>query len=203
MQTLTFEDVYGTEDISVITAARLSATFTYITPVARARNDDLAKWHVADGGYQDNYGVATLVDWLDAALLNSETTPADEAGACGNRLRVAVVRIGAHEEQAQAGNRSWAFQIGAPMQVLLAIRTAGPKARNEMELELLARAGLGTRLGIVCFDYESDDSPLSWHLSDEQRRRIAAAWTGTAIQRQRQKLDDFLHGDGTTVFACG
>jgi hypothetical protein len=158
---------------------------------------------VADGGYQDNYGVATLVDWLDAALLNSETTPADEAGACGDRLRVAVVRIGAHEEQAKAGNRSWAFQIGAPIQVLLAIRTAGPKARNEMELGLLARAGLGTRLGVVCFDYESDDSPLSWQLSDEQRRRITTAWTSTMIQQQRQKLDDFLHGDGNTVFECG
>jgi hypothetical protein len=202
MQTSTFEDIYKGEDVSVLTAARLSATFTYVTPVARARKDPLDDWHVADGGYQDNYGVATLVDWLAAALLNSSTEPADAAGPCGDRLRVAIVRIGAHEAPPTAGPRSWAFQIAAPIQVLLAIRTAGPKARNETELDLLAHGGLGPRLGIVCFPYDGEESPLSWHLSDAQRAAIVGEWKRDMHQEQRRRLHDFLHGDGKTYVTC-
>jgi hypothetical protein len=205
MQTLTFEDHYGERDIAVVTAARLSATFTYVTPVARARPDEHTKWHIADGGYQDNYGVATLVDWLGAALIDRQTAvePVDEAGrACGDRLRLAIVRIGAHEAERKAANRSWAFQIGAPLQVLLAIRTAGPRARNDMELELLAQAGLGLRLGVVCFDYANEDSPLSWHLSDAQRRHIQMAWHDVKNQKKMKALDDFLHARSTLLDGC-
>src|SRR5215470_13628022 len=45
--------------VSVLTAVRLSATFTYVTPVAHARDPHATKSHLADGGYQDNFGVAT------------------------------------------------------------------------------------------------------------------------------------------------
>ena len=150
---------------------------------------------MADGGYQDNYGVATLVDWLEAAL------PAvnEQAAACGDRLRVVVVTIGGHETEAKGGNRSWAFQIGAPVQVLLAIRTAGPKARNDMELELLKGAGLGPRLGIACFEYVSDDSPLSWHLSDRQMRGIKDRWRAADIEARLQSLADFFAGTTATL----
>ncbi len=200
LQTRTFESIYG-QDVSVVTAARLSATFTYVTPVARAREAQV-KWHVADGGYQDNYGVATLVDWLDAALLApAAAAPADALGPCGDRLRVALVRIGAGEAEPQAANRSWAFQVGAPLQVLLAIRTAGPRSRNNMELALLREAGLRPHLGLFCFDYANADSPLSWHLSDEQRRRITDAWQEPKIQGERQALQDFLTGR-TTDSGC-
>jgi hypothetical protein len=205
MQTLTFEDHYRERDIGVVTAARLSATFTYVTPVARARPDEPTKWHIADGGYQDNYGVATLVDWLDAALIDSESAaePVDEAGqSCRDRLRVAVVRIGAHEAEGKAANRSWAFQLGAPVQVLLAIRTAGPRARNDMELELLTQAGLGPRLGVVCFDYANEDSPLSWHLSDAQRRHIQMAWRDVKNRNKVKALDDFLHARSPVLDGC-
>ena len=58
----------------VSTAARLSATFPYVTPAARALpradlvpNSDaesLSTYHVVDGGYADNEGAVTSVDWM-------------------------------------------------------------------------------------------------------------------------------------------
>jgi len=156
------------------------------------------KWHMADGGYQDNYGVGTLVDWLDTAL-SAATPPVNETGAsCANRLRVAVVLIGTQESDSPARNRSWAFQIGAPLVTLLNIRSAGPKARNDMELELLG--GQRGRLGVMCFNYANDDSPLSWHLSAAQKQKINDEWKTQADQRQL--VDDFLHGRRDAPSTC-
>jgi len=198
MRTDTFDRVYPGRDISVVTAARLSASFTYVTPVSRAWPEDPSKWHVADGGYQDNYGVGTLVDWLDTAF-GVAAPSVDETGAsCAGRLRVAVVLIGSREADSPGRNRSWAFQMGAPMVTLLNIRSSGPQARNAMELELLAaRRG---RLGAICFTYANDDSPLSWHLSEAQKQKIREAWKGQA--EQRQLLDDFLHGRRDAPATC-
>jgi len=76
------------------------------------------------------------------------------------------------------------------MVTLLNIRSAGPKARNDMELELLA--GVRGPLGAICFTYANDDSPLSWHLSEAQKQKIRDAWKDQA--EPRRLLDDFLHG---------
>lgn len=120
---------------------------------------------------------------------------ADATGAkgkpCGGRLRIAIVLNGAHEGLAKVKKGSWAFQVGAPLNVLLAIRTAGPKERNRVEVELLRR-GLGARLGVACFDYEAEDSPLSWHLSDRQRQEIRDAWNTKPIQGRVRDLAAFL-----------
>ncbi len=49
-------------DVSVVTAARLSAAYPYVSPAARAKEGGKAAHHVVDGGYYDNYGVSSLVD---------------------------------------------------------------------------------------------------------------------------------------------
>jgi hypothetical protein len=63
-----FHDVKGYEslDLSAVTAARLSATFTYVTPVSRALccPPRQHRYHIADGGYYDNYGLAQSRNYL-------------------------------------------------------------------------------------------------------------------------------------------
>ena len=54
-------------DIAIVTGARLSATFPYVTPAARAETPGPMP-HLVDGGYYDTYGMATLVGWLDQAV---------------------------------------------------------------------------------------------------------------------------------------
>ena len=58
----------------------MSATFSYVSPAARAACFDKKKsrsssaekspgqLHLIDGGYNNNYGVASALDWLSAAL---------------------------------------------------------------------------------------------------------------------------------------
>ena len=46
-----FEALYPGEDVSIASAARLSAAFPYVSPAARADSDDPASVHVVDGGY--------------------------------------------------------------------------------------------------------------------------------------------------------
>jgi glycerophosphoryl diester phosphodiesterase len=72
---LEYEDVLARDetetDVSVGTAARLSAAWPYVSPAARANVRGAAP-HLVDGGYYDNYGVASLVEWLDDELQREE-----------------------------------------------------------------------------------------------------------------------------------
>src|SRR5262245_5245546 len=61
-------------NLAVVTAARLSATFPIASPPARLERSrgSASHIHIVDGGYYDNYGTATLLDWLEQGL--AETT---------------------------------------------------------------------------------------------------------------------------------
>jgi hypothetical protein len=153
-------------DVAVVTAARLSASFPYVTPAARS-NGPGPQPHVVDGGYYDNYGMATMVEWLDAALQDT-----------GNEIEsVLVIQIhGAPvssdlADKRHAKTRGWFFQAFAPISTLLSVRSAGQVAHNNIELELLqqkwsARVPIHT----AKFEFGNPDPPLSWHLTLPRRR---------------------------------
>jgi hypothetical protein len=62
-----FYDLYPYTDVPVVTAVRLASTFPYVTPAARALSTK-PEYHIVDGGYYDNYGVSSLIAWLDQAF---------------------------------------------------------------------------------------------------------------------------------------
>ena len=81
----TLSEFLGAKDtyaIDIWTAARLSATFSYVSPAARAfvskevgssqEHEHLwgkkDKFHFIDGGYHDNYGVMSALNWLKTAI---------------------------------------------------------------------------------------------------------------------------------------
>lgn len=63
-------------DLSLFTAARLSAAFTYVSPATRIpdqfvpRSNDGRRpaFHVVDGGYFDNDGVSSAIEFLTSAV---------------------------------------------------------------------------------------------------------------------------------------
>jgi hypothetical protein len=64
-----FNTLYAGYDIDVVTAARLSATFSYVSPISRYVGENpQGNYHIADGGYFDNSGVVTMVEWLNEWL---------------------------------------------------------------------------------------------------------------------------------------
>jgi Patatin-like phospholipase len=127
------------KDVAVVTSARLSATFPYVTPASRA--DIGGPWkgelHVVDGGYYDNYGVSTLVEWLDSAL------EADVADAKRQIKRVLVIQINGFPEPdnsnppRSSSRRSWVFQFYAPLTTMFRVRNAGQRGHKQIELDLL------------------------------------------------------------------
>src|SRR5262249_22824295 len=69
-----FFALYPDCDLPVPPAARLSATFTYVSPLTRAElpcdggtSSKRFTYHIADGGYFDNDGIVSAMEWLHQA----------------------------------------------------------------------------------------------------------------------------------------
>lgn len=151
-----------TLDVAVVTAARLSATFPYVTPAARPDDGgpDKAQFHVVDGGYFDNYGMDTLLEWLDDGLteLQSDPTKRDRFA----KLQVMIVEI--HEAPDPhrlvppkvRQKRSWFFQTYAPLVTLFSVRTAGQRSHNQVDLTLMKQKWAG-KIQHVLFEFGTHD----------------------------------------------
>jgi len=185
-------------DVRIVTAARLSATFPYVTPASRCDGPG-PQPHIVDGGYYDNYGMATLVEWLDEAL----------AGANGKIESVLVIQIhGAPVEsnlsdERHATTRGWFYQAFAPIKTLLNVRTAGQVAHNNIELELLQQkwSAAGMPIHTVTFEFNNPDTPLSWHLTPEEIAAIESAWKNDMTDC-RKAVRAFLEGNDK-LHKCG
>jgi hypothetical protein len=181
-------------DVGIATAARLSATFPYVTPASRS-NGPGSQPHVVDGGYYDNYGMASLVEWLDEAL----------TGSNGAITEVPVLQIhGAPvddnpREQRYGKTRGWFYQAIAPLSTLAAVRTAGQIAHNQIELELLRQkwAAKNVTIESVTFEFSNQKAPLSWHLTPEEVTAIGNEWA-SRMGSCRRRVRSFLAGTGGT-----
>jgi hypothetical protein len=165
-----FEDLYPGTDVQIVTAARLSASFTYVAPAARA---DLAgpQYHVVDGGYYDNYGMTTLMQWLQQALEDSSPRP----------KRVLVLQIRGTPPAGQAPpdpSHGWFYQAWAPVEAMLDVRTTGQLSHNEEEFQRLQEqwASRGVELDNAVFQFCGSRPPLSWHLTAREKQAIASEW---------------------------
>ena len=180
-------------DVSVVTATRLSAAYPYVSPAARADVGGKAAYHVVDGGYYDNYGISSLVSWLDHKLKEDDSIE-----------RVLIVQIlgapsdvqptSAESAQDLKEKRGWFYQAFAPASTVLNVRGAGQSAHNEVELDLLRDKWCGKDLRpaggreqcvnderhvdieTAVFEFDGADSPLSWHLTEAQKGVIGEQW---------------------------
>jgi hypothetical protein len=181
-------------DISAVTAARLSAAYPYVSPAARTKKGGKTAQHVVDGGYYDNYGVSSLVDWLDRELKDHK-----------NIKRVLVIRIhgaptglGAVEG---GGKRGWFYQAYAPASTVLNVRGTGQLVHSKVELGLLADRWCADERRVdietATFEFDEPDSPLSWHLTAGQQQDIEDEWKGEFSGYDRERgwdvVDHFLN----------
>jgi len=164
-----FFELYPTADIDVATAARLSATFPYVTPLARASNQPAsAGFHIGDGGYYDNSGLLSVVEWLQEAAPQLE------------HHEVVLILIDAKPGSEAAGQAwSWQRQLVGPMATLLNVRTSSQQLRDSIELEI-AKSYLGNlnvKIKPAPFLFASDvATPLSWHLTPSQIEEVHNSW---------------------------
>ena len=167
-----FEDLYPGADVRAVTAARLSASSPYVSPAVRP---DLPgrQYHVVDGAYYDNYGMTTLIEWLNQAL----------EGAADRRWpkRVLVLQIRAAPSSSDTspdGWHGWPYQAWAPIETMLTVRTTGQLSHDEQEFTRLQQlwAGRGVEIDNAVFQFCGSRPPFSWHLTGREKQQIEQEW---------------------------
>ena len=169
--TIQFSRTFAQYDVPVATAARLSATFPYVSAEAQAsRGPAKARVHVGDGGYYDNSGVLSALEWLE------------EASPALNDHRVLMLLIDAEPGNPEAGKRwSWQRQMISPLDTLLKVRSASQLVRGNFELGIGLRqlhwGANALNVTAVPFLFSSGaPTPLSWHLTGGQKAAIMENW---------------------------
>jgi patatin-like phospholipase len=175
-----FEELYDRADLEVVTAARLSAGFTYVSPAARSdlpASVPYASLHIVDGGYYDNYGMSTLMEWLHEGLLELWPRP--------GRVLVVQIRSAPPSEALVAGDeRGWFYQAWAPLAAMLHVRTTGQLSHNREEFQRLQElwGRYGVEIDNAVFQFCGSNPPLSWHMTARERAAITAQWDREVAQ---------------------
>lgn len=187
---------YKDADVHVVTAARMSATFPYVSPPARIQLHGVydAQYHLVDGGYYDNYGTATLMEWLDQGL---------NAPGAKKPSRILVLEVRAFPTTLAPdppdGRRGWVFETLHPAVTLYNVRGAGQLAHSDNDVRSIKRIHPEVDSRVIEFPRlmplaEDTAQPLSWHLTPLERRRLHAAWDRPMTKEQRRAVHDFLRG---------
>jgi hypothetical protein len=190
--------------LRVTTAARLSATFPYVSPISRPAEcpglGESERYHVADGGYVDNEGVFTAVDWLDRLLAYYRERPPQEQPFD----RVLVVRIqpfpvDSLPEPDTGGPLLAAF---GPARTILEVRVASQMERNRRGLELLRefvenQSSTGGTAATAAAPHVSEpDRPLAAtrRAAREREPELWFKWEHARRDRERAKTAAWVHG---------
>ncbi len=166
-----FFSLFPSGNIAVTTAARLSATFPYVSPLARPSAGSVRKaYHVGDGGYYDNSGLASAVEWLR-----------DAASALQGKTVLLVVIDAKPEREKEGSSWSWQKQLVGPIETLLHVRTSSQQLRGSIERDMahdyLASERDAVNVTTISFLFASKEPPpLSWHLTKDQLKQIRDSW---------------------------
>lgn len=186
--TASSHDAYA--DLSLATAARLSATFPVVSSASRLPTAFAHHaFHFVDGGYFDNDGTASVIEFLHSAMILPDAANKPNAPI---HILLIEIRNGPDLDSSSNGD-SFARQDGigdeeppkpfrltqelmAPLDAMWLAGHESVTRRNRRELCLLEEAEQG-RLDIhhVVFDYrnpEDGHQPLNWALTRHQQKLI-------------------------------
>ena len=168
-------------DVRVNTAVRLSASFPYVGPAARPdrKSPTVPDLHYVDGGYYDNYGINSLLEWLGDALEHGELR------AQLSDILILQIRPFAPGLDTKPSEHGWGFQVSAPVEALLKMRDTAQDARDATDLQFFARYNAlrnpKVNVWTVRFTFPAGlgacgNPPLSWALTAEQSNCIGRSW---------------------------
>ena len=185
------------KDVKLPTAVRLSASFPYVSPAARAdaQSDQPVSWHLVDGGYYDNFGVATALRWIEAAHFNPSTA-------------VLLLRIEAFPQDPEPKGEvvHWPYQLIAPLFTLYTARGSAQQTRANREIGLFEQIqAQDANFYAITFRFEpakeetdpekkNESPPLSWHLAAEDKNKILHAWEKMQEAGCSAYVKDFVEG---------
>jgi Patatin-like phospholipase len=167
-------------DLKLVTAARLSATFPYVSPHAKpdvAPDFTGRAFRAVDGGYYDNSGIVSALDVVNEWLRTRGRAP--------TKIALIEIRASGRIDQGPLPDLkrdTLARTVGAPIETLLRMRATSQLARNQVELTLVQKVWKSEYdVDLAHFTFRlSDDQPLSWHLTDAQRQQVRNHWPDKA-----------------------
>jgi hypothetical protein len=176
-----FTSLYA-RHIRVITAARLSASFPYVSPAARTfvQAPLCSDFHMLDGGYFDNYGIFSLIMWLQKGL----------DPAAPQFKQILMLRLIAFpNKEAYPTSAGWEEQITDPVEGFLNARTTAQANAGDTAADLLKRAlkseGVELLDPKIQFDARNINPelqrfctkpPLNWVLTGKQAQCFSEVW---------------------------
>jgi hypothetical protein len=209
-------DKYQGRDLRVVSAVRLAATFPYVTPASRPDTPDLDDFHMIDGGYYDNYGISSLIAWLEEGLRDLRGECERKAGADREKktacqkealppILVLQIRSFPPDQTAKATKKGWAFQIYAPIKGLLSVRSTAQLVRGREALSMFARrwepAEAETpqaKIQFATFEFggfteaakdKATNPPLSWAMNPSQIQAVKKDWESRVNKENPTKND--------------
>jgi hypothetical protein len=192
-----FAEVYRGYDLAAVTAARISASFPWVSPVARAlcrdgRRPAAPGFHLGDGGYYDNFGVVTAVNWLRSL------SPEQRGEVKRRGLLLVLIRAypeSAAEPAPREARRAWLYSLLGPVLALMRARGTTQSFRNGVDLELLNQlwSAAGIRHEMALFTPRGA-SPLTWKLTADDKAALLAAWDEPANRAEVARLKGFCGG---------
>jgi hypothetical protein len=125
-----------------------------------------------DGGYYDNYGVNSLLEWLNEAF---SSTPPEK------RPDILIIQIRSFPASAinpSAGNKGWFYQAEAPVSALLNVRNTGQLVRDREAVSSFAAqwSDRSASIRLATFEFQGNDPPLSWQMNPAQTKAIQDQW---------------------------
>src|SRR5579862_9375065 len=181
-------------ELPLATAARLSASFPYVSPAAVLPT--VPRRRVVDAGYYDDYGLALACDWLRACVETDRAWLERHVSAVlVIQIRDEVSELSVHETAARPpGGRAWGrgFEwLTSPIAGVLAAREAVMLFRNDAALAGVTAALDPGFLTTTVFEFKGEAS-LSWYLTTAEIDTICAQATSPGIAAKVAALGEWL-----------
>jgi hypothetical protein len=201
-------------DLPLATAAQMSATFPYVSSQARvplALDSAPNSVHFADGGYYDNDGTSTAIEFLRYALTAKDANDKRLQG----KIRILLIEIRNSDEIAGTSGdatQDHTFDASGQPELLwnLFDQALGPlegfwnaghgsgTARDQAGLELLEHA-YGPQLevhaivfGDICAKTRAKTDPLNWSLTPVQQNEVIQTSSEDAMQKRYAKAKEWF-----------
>ncbi|HUA98348.1 MAG TPA: hypothetical protein VMA34_08485, partial [Terracidiphilus sp.] len=183
-------------DLPLATGAQLSATFPYVSSAATFPAASAPHFHFVDGGYYDNDGTGSAIEFLRSAL--------DGLPAGSPPVHIVLVEIrNSPETPPPAGaGPPWNLlgQVAAPLEAFYGAGHESVTARNRNALVLLKQAYQG-RLDMLAHIVIADScavasvhtDPLNWSLTPAQQQEVVnSADLEMNVERYEKVLSYFV-----------
>ncbi|HTQ08307.1 MAG TPA: hypothetical protein VMI54_30845 [Polyangiaceae bacterium] len=184
------------DDVTLLTAARLSASFPYVSPAAVLPTNPRRR--VVDAGYYDDYGVDLATGWLREALEHHhEWLARHVSGILVIQIRDEPSALDPGAPDASGGSPLGRGLEGltSPIQAVFAARDSSMRLRNDAALDAVMNAyerACGPNFVLTQVYELKRGLSLNWYLAGIEIERIGAQLRSQAITSKIDEVDAWV-----------